>query len=127
MGIKIKMFKTVAAVIGLMTATQALDIQSENELAILAEGQSDIASYLMDDDDKKGLVESFKGLKLNQRDATEEPFVPSAEPKEWPADTEEEKTEDSMETEEDSRSPLPGMDMATELVINEKEENLFVY
>ena len=61
------MFKTVAAVIGLMTATQALDIQSENELATLAEGQSDIASYLMDDDDdKKGLVESFKGLKLNQ-------------------------------------------------------------
>ena len=60
------MFKTVAAVIGLMTATQALDIQSENELAILAEGQSDIASYLMDDDDKKNLVESFKGLKLNQ-------------------------------------------------------------
>ena len=59
------MFKTVAAVIGLMTATQALDIQSENELATLAEGQSDIASYLMDDD-KKGLVESFKGLKLNQ-------------------------------------------------------------
>ena len=60
------MFKTVAAVIGLMTATQALDIQSENELATLDEGQSDIASYLMDDDDKKGLVESFKGLKLNQ-------------------------------------------------------------
>ena len=62
-----------------------------------------------------------------RRDATEEPFVPSAEPKEWPADTEEEKTEDSMETEEDSRSPLPILDMATELVINEKEENLFVY
>merc|ERR1711981_1345003 len=65
MGIKNKMLRVIAAVFGLMTATQALELSAEGELATIVENENENMAYTMDKDDDDD-DDGFKGLKLNQ-------------------------------------------------------------